>query len=258
MQPTARRGLGRDEPFLSGKSSGLAAGRSLPARRSAPHSPISIGATRRLREKRVARFGRTFASSHKGSGMDGHSQQRVDKNRQTGRCRAARRPYLLRRSWPLSGYHGDCGIYGLSPLRLARFNGRWHNSVFDRTGRSDFNHRLDQTPTASSAKRNNRHGFAFPAGLAVALWSANAGVKALFDALNVAYEVAETRGCTRPHCDFEVSHLRPASIGSAVYVRAPWFGRGCRTPQPDRRRGYYGEMPLLSAFNTLAPVFPLP
>ncbi|HEX2725948.1 MAG TPA: YihY/virulence factor BrkB family protein, partial [Beijerinckiaceae bacterium] len=36
-------------------------------------------------------------------------------------------------------------------------------------------------------------GFAFFFGLALALWSANAGVKALFDALNVAYGEAEKR-----------------------------------------------------------------
>ncbi|MDQ4136115.1 MAG: YihY/virulence factor BrkB family protein [Pseudomonadota bacterium] len=37
-------------------------------------------------------------------------------------------------------------------------------------------------------------GFAFFFGLALALWSANAGMKALFDALNVAYDEQEKRG----------------------------------------------------------------
>jgi membrane protein len=37
-------------------------------------------------------------------------------------------------------------------------------------------------------------GFAFFFGLALALWSANAGMKALFDALNVAYDEEEKRG----------------------------------------------------------------
>lgn len=36
--------------------------------------------------------------------------------------------------------------------------------------------------------------FSVAAGLAFALWSANAGVKALFDAMNVAYEEVEKRG----------------------------------------------------------------
>src|SRR5829696_586551 len=37
-------------------------------------------------------------------------------------------------------------------------------------------------------------GFAFFSGLAIALWSANAGMKAMFDALNVAYDEDEKRG----------------------------------------------------------------
>jgi membrane protein len=37
-------------------------------------------------------------------------------------------------------------------------------------------------------------GFAFVAGLAISLWSANAGMKALFDALNIVYGEREKRG----------------------------------------------------------------
>jgi membrane protein len=37
-------------------------------------------------------------------------------------------------------------------------------------------------------------GFAFVASVAIALWSANAGMKALFDALNIVYAAKETRG----------------------------------------------------------------
>jgi membrane protein len=40
---------------------------------------------------------------------------------------------------------------------------------------------------------NSTLGFAFFSGLAVSLWSANAGMKALFDALNVAYDETEKR-----------------------------------------------------------------
>ena len=40
-------------------------------------------------------------------------------------------------------------------------------------------------------------GFGFVAGLLIALWSANAGMKALLDALNVTYEVKETRSFFR-------------------------------------------------------------
>jgi membrane protein len=44
-----------------------------------------------------------------------------------------------------------------------------------------------------AAQGNGTLGFAFILGIAAALWSANAGVKALFDALSVAYEAEETR-----------------------------------------------------------------
>lgn len=41
---------------------------------------------------------------------------------------------------------------------------------------------------------NAGHGFAFITGLLVALWSANAGMKSIFEALNVAYDEEEKRG----------------------------------------------------------------
>jgi membrane protein len=44
------------------------------------------------------------------------------------------------------------------------------------------------------AKGNTALGFTFLFGLALALWSANAGVKAIIDALNVVYEEREKRG----------------------------------------------------------------
>lgn len=43
----------------------------------------------------------------------------------------------------------------------------------------------------------NALSFGFVLGLLFSLWSANAGVKALFDALNIAYEEREKRGFTR-------------------------------------------------------------
>jgi membrane protein len=51
---------------------------------------------------------------------------------------------------------------------------------------------------ADQVKRINQNssgalGFAFFTGLAIALWSANAGMKAMFDALNVAYDEEEKR-----------------------------------------------------------------
>ena len=45
-----------------------------------------------------------------------------------------------------------------------------------------------------AAKGDAKLGFGFGAGLAIALWSANSGMKAIFDALNVVYEEREKRG----------------------------------------------------------------
>src|SRR3984957_5625624 len=45
-----------------------------------------------------------------------------------------------------------------------------------------------------AAKGDAKLSFAFIFGLAVALWSANAGMKAIMDALNVVYEEKEKRG----------------------------------------------------------------
>src|SRR5215212_3443710 len=45
-----------------------------------------------------------------------------------------------------------------------------------------------------TSKGRGTLGFAFFSGLAISLWSANAGMKAMFDALNVAYDEDEKRG----------------------------------------------------------------
>src|SRR3954466_14815671 len=45
-----------------------------------------------------------------------------------------------------------------------------------------------------TSKGSGTLGFTFFSGLAISLWSANAGVKAMFDALNVAYGEEEKRG----------------------------------------------------------------
>jgi membrane protein len=45
-----------------------------------------------------------------------------------------------------------------------------------------------------AAQGNNKLGVTFIIGLAIALWSANAGIKALMDALNLVYDEPEKRG----------------------------------------------------------------
>ena len=54
----------------------------------------------------------------------------------------------------------------------------------------------DQVKRVASAGET-KLGFAFVAGLGIALWSANGGMKALFDALNVVYDEEEKRGFVR-------------------------------------------------------------
>jgi membrane protein len=53
---------------------------------------------------------------------------------------------------------------------------------------------LKEQVTRLTQTSNSALGFGFLLGLAVALWSANAGMKAIFDALNVVYDEREKRG----------------------------------------------------------------
>jgi hypothetical protein len=52
---------------------------------------------------------------------------------------------------------------------------------------------LHEQITRLTAKSNARLGLGFITGLAIALWSANAGMKAIIDALNVVYDEKEKR-----------------------------------------------------------------
>ena len=68
-------------------------------------------------------------------------------------------------------------------------------------------------------------GFAFFSGLAIALWSSNAGMKALFDALNIVYDEDEKRGFIKLNA---ISLLSPSarwfscSWPSARWSRSRW------------------------------------
>ena len=53
---------------------------------------------------------------------------------------------------------------------------------------------LSQEITRLAAKSDSRLTFGFIVGLGIALWSANAGMKAIFDALNIIYDETEKRG----------------------------------------------------------------
>jgi membrane protein len=53
---------------------------------------------------------------------------------------------------------------------------------------------LSEEISRIAAKSDGRLTFGFLVGLAIALWSANAGMKAIFDALNIIYDEEEKRG----------------------------------------------------------------
>lgn len=67
-------------------------------------------------------------------------------------------------------------------------------------------------------------GLAFLVSLAVSFWSANAGIKALIGALNMAYEIKERRGflrLTAVSLAFTVAGIVAAAAGVALLVAAP-------------------------------------
>lgn len=78
-------------------------------------------------------------------------------------------------------------------------------------------------------------GFGFVVGLALAIWSANAGMKAVIDALNIVYDETEKRGFVRLNLvslAFTVGALAAILVGVAAIVVTPIlvnalsFGRG--------------------------------
>jgi membrane protein len=78
--------------------------------------------------------------------------------------------------------------------------------------------------TRLTATRHATLGLAFAASLALSIWSANAGVKALIDGLNVAYDRRETRGfvqLTLVSLAFTVGGIAIAVLGMAAIAAAP-------------------------------------
>ena len=76
-----------------------------------------------------------------------------------------------------------------------------------------------------SANGGSTLGLAFFFGLAVALWSANSGMKALFDALNVAYEANESRSFVRLNAIsllFTLSAIALTLVALSGAVILPW------------------------------------
>jgi membrane protein len=86
-----------------------------------------------------------------------------------------------------------------------------------------------------ASKPSGSLGFAFFSGLAIALWSANAGMKALFDALNIVYDEEEKRSFIKLNAQslmFTAGALLFLLLAIGAIVVIPvvlklfWFGKG--------------------------------
>lgn len=86
--------------------------------------------------------------------------------------------------------------------------------------------------------RGSRLGLAFVFSLALSLWSANAGMKALFDGLNIAYEEKEKRGYVRLN-----AVALAFTLGGIVFVVAVLTGV-VALPVALHLLGYAGRDPM--------------
>ena len=80
--------------------------------------------------------------------------------------------------------------------------------------------------TRIAAKSDGRLTFGFLVGLGIALWSANAGMKAIFDALNIIYDEDEKRGLIRLNLVslfFTICAIAGAGLAVALVVVFPLF-----------------------------------
>jgi membrane protein len=78
--------------------------------------------------------------------------------------------------------------------------------------------------TRIAARSEGKLTFGFLTGLGIALWSANAGMKSLFDALNVIYDETEKRGFIRLNAEsllFTICAIAGALVAIAAVVVFP-------------------------------------
>ena len=98
------------------------------------------------------------------------------------------------------------------------------------------------------ARGNTELGFGFILGVAIAVWSANAGLKAIIDALNVVYEETEKRSFVKLNLislTFTVGAVAAVLLGIGAVVVVPLLlehiGLGAATEWLFR----YGRWPIL-------------
>jgi membrane protein len=98
------------------------------------------------------------------------------------------------------------------------------------------------------AKANGSLSLAFGFGLLLAIWSANAGVKAVLDALNVAYEVPEKRGLIHLNLvslAFTVAGLAAILVMIGAVIGVPLALQHLGLDQSARHLVQLGRWPVL-------------
>jgi membrane protein len=102
--------------------------------------------------------------------------------------------------------------------------------------------------TRIAAKSDGRLTFGFLLGLGIALWSANAGMKAIFDALNIIYDEDEKRGLIRLNLVslfFTICAIAGAGLAIALVVVFPLFLAAFGVTSSDHPIVAYLRWPVL-------------
>jgi membrane protein len=101
-----------------------------------------------------------------------------------------------------------------------------------------------------TANSGTKLGFAFVSGLAIALWSANAGMKAMMDALNIVYEEKEKRGFIKLNLislAFTLGMIVLALLASGAVVVLPFILTHLGLAQVTNALFQYSRWPILLA-----------
>jgi membrane protein len=102
--------------------------------------------------------------------------------------------------------------------------------------------------TRIAAKSDGRLTFGFLLGLGIALWGANAGMKAIFDALNIIYDEDEKRGLIRLNLVslfFTICAIAGAGLAIALVVVFPLFLAAFGVTSSDHPIVAYLRWPVL-------------
>jgi membrane protein len=110
--------------------------------------------------------------------------------------------------------------------------------------------------TRIAAKSDGRLTFGFLLGLGIALWSANAGMKAIFDALNIIYDEDEKRSLVRLNLVslfFTICAIAGAGLAIALVVVFPLFLAAFGVASSDHPIVAYLRWPVMFVLVNLRP-----